>query len=468
MSEKKPLDYLFNAESVAIIGASPDGNKIGGRCLAYLMTFGYKGRIYPVNHNHSEVKGLKCYKTVNDIPDSVDLAVIVVPQPLVVDSLYQCVKKEVRSAVIISSGFAEIGGAGSALQEKIKVIAQESGLKICGPNTLGIMNVENGLMATFSQTLELPKETIKTGPVAFVTQSGAFGTFIYAAGLERGIGINYFVCSGNEADLGLTDYISYLLEQNNVKVIAGYIEGMRKEKEFMEVADKALLLRKPIILVKVGWSEPGTRAALSHTGTITGNDDMFKAIFKEKGIIRAIDEEKMLDFVYAFEHDYLKITGKRVGILTMSGGAGVMIADRCIEKGLSVPILDEHTRKELRDKLPSFSATLNPVDITGQFVSHPELLEDSIRLVAADSNVDLVIVFFDLLRRHAEKIADILIKSRKDIAKPVAIIWSGGPKDTIERLKKEGVCVFENATRCVDSISVVIEYQNFQLEHNYA
>lgn len=346
------LERLLRPGSIAILGASEDFVKINGRPLKFLLDKGYAGRIFPVNPKYEKLAGLRCYPSVGTIAEPVDLAIVAVPAAAVMESLRQCVAAGVGSAVVFSSGFGETGDAGRELERAVAELARRSGLRLCGPNTLGFMNTFDRVLATFSQAGD--GET-PPGPIGFVTQSGAFGTAIFALARQRGLSLGYFVNSGNEADVDFGDLLGYVLEDPRIRVIAGYIEGLKDGRKLLAAAGRALELGKPIVMAKVARSRAGARAAASHTGSLAGADRVYDGVFRQTGIVRARNDEHLLDLVAAFTSCPLP-SGGGVGVVTQSGGAGVLMADRCEELGLAVPELSEATREALRRVVPAFGS----------------------------------------------------------------------------------------------------------------
>ncbi|MBI2878161.1 MAG: CoA-binding protein, partial [Candidatus Rokubacteria bacterium] len=454
MSEPHPLDPFFRPASIAILGASEDFVKISGRPLKFLLEKGYPGRIFPVNPKYERVAGLPCYPTITAIPEPVDLAIVAVPAALVPEALGLCAAKGVRSAVVFSSGFGEVGEEGARLERQLAEVARGSGLRLCGPNTLGFMNTFDRVMATFSQAGE---GEAPPGPVAFVTQSGAFGTAIFALARQRGLSFGYFVNSGNEADLELADLLDYVVADPRVRVVSGYIEGLKDGRRLLAVADRALELGKPVVIVKVGRSPAGARAALSHTGSLAGSDRVYSGVFRQKGVIRATQEEELLDLVSAFS--LCPLPGARgLGIVTQSGGAGVLMADRAEELGLAVPELADDTRTALRKVIPAFGSIKNPVDITAQFIADPALLQSALGIVLQDPGVDAVIFYLGLMERFADQVVANLREVHARTRKPLLVAWAAAPEPGLRALRESGICVMPSATRAVNAVRALVEY----------
>ncbi|MDA0230090.1 MAG: acetate--CoA ligase family protein [Proteobacteria bacterium] len=363
------LDALLSPRAIAIIGASPDAGKIRGRILAAILAGGYGGPIYPVNPAHAEIQGLRAYASIAAIGQPVDLALIAIPAERVAAALEECADAGIRGAVIFSSGFAESGHAAAQLQAQIGDIAVARGIAVCGPNTAGFLNTGINLNASFSVGTKLDN-TPRTGAgsrrrVAIVSQSGGLGFAIYNRGIRRGIAFSHVVGTGNESHLGLLDFTKHLLEKEEVGAIVLLIEQLRGATGFLDVAEKAAALGKPLIVVKFGRSEAARRGALSHTGSLTGGAHAYDAVFRHAGVIRADDQDELLDIAAAFTSCPLP-KGRNVGIVTISGGVGVWLADACERQGLSVPELDTDVQTDLRSFIPDYGGVSNPVDITAQ------------------------------------------------------------------------------------------------------
>ncbi|MCL4465354.1 MAG: acetate--CoA ligase family protein [Chloroflexi bacterium] len=454
-AQRESLRAILEPQSVAIVGASDDFSKINGRPLKYLLEFKYGGRILPINPKYGEIAGLRCYPNLEVIDCDIDLAIVAVPAKAVSDVLESCAKRGVKSAVVFSSGFAEMGEEGKAAQERIGVLARESGLLVCGPNSLGIANLTSGMTASFSQTLERKPAS---GPIGFITQSGAFGTFLFGMALESGLTFKYFISSGNEADLEFADYVDYVLDDPEVRVIAGYVEGLKNGGKLKEVARKAASLGKPIVLIKVGRSSAGTRAARSHTGSMTGTDAVYSAAFEELGIVRADTEEQLLDYASAFLSSARLPQGRGVGIVTQSGGAGVLAADRAEMVGLVVPELQDETKKQLLGVVPRFGATGNPVDVTAQFIAEPALLRDSIALVDRDPQVNGMVFCLGLMDLHWSRVAAELTELSKTVTNPLYVSWTAAPSEALEALRSAGIPVFPTPTRTIDALAAATSF----------
>lgn len=448
------LEALLTPRSIAILGASSDFRKISGRPVKHLLDKGYKGRIYPVNPRADMIGPLKAYPNVAAIDDEIDLAIIVLPASEVLNSVRELGAKGVPVAIIFSSGFSELGDDGRKHEQEVAAAARAGGVRLCGPNCLGLINSFDSVVATFSQYAD---SDTPSGPIGFVTQSGAFGTAIAALARRRGLGLGYFVNTGNEADLTFAEIMGAVIRDPRIKMGAGYIEGLKGGKDFIALAEDAMIAGKPLVMTKVGRLGAGARAAASHTGSLAGDDVVFDGVVRQHGIIRARNEEHMLDIAEVMSSCKLP-EGNGIGLLTQSGGAGVLMADRAQEVGLSVPVLQPETQKALHQVIPGFGAVGNPVDVTGQFVADPNLLQESVKLMLDDPNVDVGIVWFQLMEAHVEKLVKVLVEIRDQVTKPFVVCWVAAPEAGVLALRKEGIAVLRGAEPAVDAVAALVQY----------
>ena len=448
------LKSLLSPASIAILGASAELNKVNGRTLKFLLEKGYQGRIFPVNPKYTAIAGLTCYPDVAALPETPDLAVIAVPAAHVLVSVRELGKRGCPSAVIFSSGFAEMGDAGRRLEHEIAAAAHEFGLRLCGPNCLGLINAWDHVIATFGQFAEGPTPP---GPVAFVTQSGAFGTAIAALARRRALGLGYFINTGNECDIDFVQMMRAVLDDDRIAVGAGYLEGVRDGAGLKLLAEHALSAGKPLTLTKVGRTDAGAKAAASHTGALAGSDAVFDGVIRGLGVTRARNEEHMLDIVEVLGGCKLP-DGRGLGIVTQSGGAGVLMADRAEEMGLVVSELSPQTRAQLAAVIPAFGTTGNPVDVTGQFVSNPNLLLDSMRIMMSDPQVHVGIVWLQLMDAHVDRLVDIFAKIKDLITKPWIVCWVAAPEAALEKMHRLGIPVLRGADPAVDAVAALVRY----------
>jgi acetate---CoA ligase (ADP-forming) len=355
MPFKKKLEPLFNARSVTFVGASNDPTKWGFNTLKHIIDGGFQGKIYPVNPKESEILGLKVYKTIADLPETPDLAVIIVPPPAVPAVINECVSKGVKAGIIITAGFAELGGEGTRLQQEIVEIAGNGGMVFVGPNCNGVMSPWN------NQYVQFPSFFVPPGPVAVIAQSGNVMDSLALQILNHGFGCSACIASGNEAVLHCEDYLEYLAGDPYTKVILSYIEGFKNGERFLAVARK-VSKKKPIVMLKAGKTAAGAQAAASHTAALAGSDSVFDAVCKQSGVIRARSLDEMLNIGLALLRQPLP-QGRRLGIVTAGGGWGVLAADACAQLGFDVVRLPEGTINELDKILPAWWNRGNPVDL---------------------------------------------------------------------------------------------------------
>ncbi|AIU68934.1 acetyl-CoA synthetase [Thermococcus eurythermalis] len=372
------LDYFFKPKAIAVIGASNDPMKLGYEVFKNLKKY-KDGRVYPVNVKDETVQGVKAYKNVRDIPDEVDLAIIVVPKRFVKQAIIDCGEKGVKGAVIITAGFGETGEEGKKEERELVEIAHSYGMRLIGPNCVGVMNTHNDMNATFIMDA-------KKGSIAFVSQSGALGAGIVYKTVKEGIGFSKFISVGNMADLDFAELMEYLADTEEDKAIALYIEGVRDGRKFIEIA-KRVTKRKPVIALKAGKSESGARAASSHTGSLAGSWKIYEAAFKQSGVLVAETIDDMLSMARAFTQPLPK--GKRVAIMTNAGGPGVLTADEIDKRGLKLANLEEKTMEELRSFLPPMAAVKNPVDMIAS--ARGEDYYRTAKALLEDPNVDMLI-----------------------------------------------------------------------------
>jgi acyl-CoA synthetase (NDP forming) len=355
MEAKEALDKILMPKSVAVVGASTDPFKWGNMLLAAIQKSGFEGDIYPINPKAEEILGLKCYTNVRDIPNDVDSALVVVPARFVPSVFEDMVAKGIKGAVVITSGFGETGEEGREAIRQIRETS-EGKLRFIGPNCMGVTSSPGKLSALMIPFLH------ESGDVAFISQSGGYGLQLYLRASALGVGVGKFVSSGNESDLKGWEFLKYFGEDPDTKIIAMYIEGLKAGRNWYEEAKK-ITPEKPIVVIKVGVTEEGSRAAASHTGSIAGSDQIYDAAFKQAGVVRAGDAVEMFDYVKGLLYCDLP-KGPNIGIVSNSGGVAVETADRLIQNGMKVPTLSEEAQEEILTVIPAFGNPKNPVDLT--------------------------------------------------------------------------------------------------------
>jgi acetate---CoA ligase (ADP-forming) len=375
-TDTSDLDALFRPRSVAVVGASATATKIGGKPVDFLKRFGYRGRILPINPNAVEIQGLPAYPTLRAVGEPIDLAVFAIPESLVDAAIDDAIAAGVRAAVVFSAGFAEIGAAGEAAQARLAAKVRAAGLRTIGPNCLGVMNVRDGLYATFSPAPAIG--LAKAGSIGLVSQSGAFGAYAYALARERGIGLSVWASTGNEVDVQLADCIAWMARDADTGVIMVYMEGCRDGDRLREALALAHAARKPVVVVKVGRTALGAQAAQSHTAALAGDDAVYDALFRQYGVYRARDIEEFFSVAQGAAVAGLP-SSDRIALFTLSGGVGALMADEAADSGLDVAELPAPAQRAILDLVP-FAAPRNPIDITGQVGNDRSLIGRAVRI----------------------------------------------------------------------------------------
>ncbi|MEM2610573.1 MAG: acetate--CoA ligase [Candidatus Bathyarchaeia archaeon] len=445
------LEAFFNPKSIAVIGASREPLKVGHRIFRNLVESGFGGRLYPINPNADEILGFKCYGSVRDVPDEIDLAVIVVPARVVPLVVEDCGLKGVKGIIVISAGFGETGKEGAHLEREVVSICRKYGMRMQGPNCLGIINVQNRVNASFAPSMPLP------GNIAFVSQSGAIGSAILNWAIRNEIGFTKFISLGNEADLNAADFLEALGEDEETRVIGLYIEGVKDGERFIEVAGK-VTRRKPIVAIKAGTTDAGIRAVSSHTGSLAGSDAAFSAAFKKAGIIRVNTLEDLFNLVLAFGSQPIP-KGRRVLIVTNGGGPGILAADACEKMGLEIASLEYEIREELRRLMPPHSSLSNPIDVLGDADEgrYRAALEAGLK----SSNVDGIIV---ILTPQAvtpyDRIAEAVSEIGRLSDKPIIASFMGLEDNSaaIKTLKKGRIPNYPFPESAVYALKSMYEY----------
>ncbi|MEA1852300.1 acetate--CoA ligase family protein [Cytobacillus sp. OWB-43] len=454
---RNELKSLFEPESIAIIGCSPDKKKIGGRPLDYLLKYGFLGSIFPVNPNYEMIEDMQCYETIMHVPSEIDLAIIALPQKLVLHTFLACIKKNVKSVVIFSAGFSELGEDGKKDQDQITALAKKHHIRVLGPNCLGLFNSSKRMYATFSTILE-NEEPLPEGKIGFVSQSGAFGSHVFTLARQHHIGFSHFVATGNESDIDVADCIDYLVHDDKTSVIACYLEGTKDGKKLINMFKLAAQKKKPIVLLKVGKSDVGMQAAMSHTGSMVGSDSVYDTIFKQYGVYRAETIDEFIDVANAFAQ-LPRMKGHRVAIFTVSGGVGIMLSDQVIENGLTLPETPKEVQRHLKSIIP-IAGVKNPLDTTAQVSYMPTLLEDFMKAVLESGQYDAAIVFlgFSGLKPDslATKLTSLMHMKQQFPDIPCVMVTLCNP-EAKKLIHESGMVLNEDPTRAVKILSAMNE-----------
>ena len=462
------IGKLLCPQTVAVVGAANDLHSLRGRILEIMLSHPFAGTIYPVSRSASEVQGLKAYASVDELPAPVDLAILIIPAQYVVAELERCGRTGIKAAVILSSGFAEeLGGAGAAMQDEIAAIARRYDMAVSGPNTEGFANIEAGFCPTFSPAMDKkagglrPARALGRGQVSVISQSGGMGFAFFDRARPRHLAFRYIITTGNEVALDAADFVDFLLDEGGTDVFLLLLEDVKSPDKFKHAAEKALRAGKPLIVGKIGQSEPGIRAVASHTAALAGSQAAYRAVFERYGLIEARDLDEMLDLAAGFLAcgDKLPV-GKRVGVCTSSGGAGVWMADACAAAGLNVPILDPETRRSLDAHIPSYGTSQNPVDSTAQGVQKLGYATFA-HLVAQSPRVDAVVVV--VTARRSAYLEDDLPKLKelaRQSKKPVFMWTYTLPAErSVEILNEAGYPLFTGAHGCARTLRAMADYR---------
>lgn len=446
-----PLAKMFRPRSIAVIGASGDPEKLGGRTLLHIKEFGYRGRILPVNVSGKEVQGLPSWKSVSDLPEVPDSALVVLPAALVPQALEDCAAKGIMHVQVLSSGFAEEGGEGIVLQRRVVEIIRRTGMRITGPNCLGSISPEDGYFGTFSSLLATARPG--AGKVGVATQSGAYGSHIYAVAGFRGIGISRAIATGNEADIDVAGAIDYLAEDPGTTVICASLEGCGDGDALRRALLKAAAAGKPVIVMKVGSSEVGAAAAATHTGALAGEDRVIDAVFRECGAHRVGSIEEMLDVAYVCSIAPLPPVAS-VGILSVSGGIGVLMADACIEAGLAVPAMSPEVLARIREIQP-VAGGRNPIDTTAQIGGRMHIFEGISQAMMEGAELGAVAFYLAHIGRNVPRFPPLetsLLALRQRFPDRLVVAVMTHVDEIRLRLEAAGIPVFEDPTRAVRAI----------------
>ncbi|WP_142846190.1 acetate--CoA ligase family protein [Telmatospirillum sp. J64-1] len=438
------LKALFDPQSVAIVGASADPTKTGGRPVNYLVKHGYAGRIYPINPKAKEIAGLACYAGIGDLPDAPDAAIVLLGAERAHLAVRELAERGTKLAIVLASGYGETGAAG---QERQRQLIEAAGqMRILGPNTIGAMDLDKGIVLSASGALEA--EDLPVGGISLASQSGGILGALLSRGAARGIGFSKLASTGNEIDIDIADLIEHYAGDSQTRVIAAYIEGIRSVEKFRRAAECAREAGKPLVIYKVGRSESGARAAVSHTGAMAGEDRVYDALFRQTGAIRAETFSDLLDLP-AMLVTGRKMQGRRVAVLTSTGGAGSLVADSCGVEGLDVPVLDDRTANALATILKAEEAmSANPVDVTLAGVK-PEIMTASTEALLDSESVDGVVVIVGSSALAQPEIAVGAIKNgaaKSD--KPLIAYVSPNAPDIVRDLNLKGIPAYTAPETC--------------------
>ena len=468
--------YLLSPESIAVIGASNTPGSWGYNAFKALLNAGGR-RIYAVNPNAKKVLEQTAYASVVDIPDAVDLAVIVVASRMVPGVLRECASKSVKTAIIISAGFGETGKQGQKLEAELAEIARQGGIRFIGPNSLGHADTSSQL-STFGQAWDM-----RRGPVAVISQSGNMCAKIVRNLAEFGVTFSKFISTGNETDLRMEDYLEYLAEDDDTQLIALYIEGLRDGRRFLKLA-KDITARKPIVAVKAGGTEESARAVMSHTGALAGSDEIYTGAFRQSGVIRVDDDDELCDVVYALLNCPLP-RNNRAGILSIGGGPAAMTAEACEKEGLAIGKLEPSTVKKLDGYLSSRWPRRNPVDMAGPSLTEFSMIGNLLWTLIEDNNLDFIFLLAPIVmdrpfltsrigleereikayREKEKKNLKLLTEKIKKYEKPVVFMWqwrgTGDDPEITSLFRGGSILAYPNARRAARIMRHLVWYRQY-------
>ncbi|MDN8617729.1 acetate--CoA ligase family protein [Variovorax ginsengisoli] len=438
------LDAFFKADGVAVIGASDDITKIGGRPVQLLRKYGYAGPIYPINPKGGTLQGLQAYASILDTPTAPELAILAVPVEATLQAVRECGSRGVRGVIVLTAGFAEAGPEGAALQAELVRVARNHGMRLLGPNCLGTVNVVDRLVGSFSIALE--QSLPPAGQVGIVSQSGNIGSFTMRNMADRGLGVSRFIATGNEADVDVADGIAALAQDDDTRIILCAMETCRDAGRLFEALDLARRQHKPVIVLKIGATEQGQAAAASHTGALMGSDAVFDAVFRRHGVLRVRSFEELLDVGHAaalLGRQRLPATDA-VTLVAASGGFGIMMADAMVQAGMTLPQLAESTRARIREAVPT-AGTNNPVDASAQMSARPDILLKMLSALQDDANGSTLVLLLALSLynpRLRGVYLEALSKVRASHPERLLVIISQGPPDAVAEINALGIPVF--------------------------
>ncbi len=453
-SAAEALARLLSPASVAVVGASANLEQFNGRVVKNLLRHGFGGRVYPVNPKYEEVAGVRCWPRPGALPEAPDTAFIAVGRERVPRVLAECAEAGVGTAIIYTGGFSEADEKGARLDQEILRVARETGIRVCGPNTAGVHNFHHRFH--LAGLIALDVEEMLPGNVGVVCQSGSIGGALLSRATERGIGFSHLVSCGNETDLEISDYLDYLIDDAHTRAVAVYLEGVRDGKKFRGVLEKALRRGKPLVVLKLGAASEGARAAQSHTGAMVGEDGVYEALFRAWGVTRVGDLEALFEVAHMFCVAPLP-AGARVGVVTTTGGAGALMADRCGALGLEVPELDATLRARMQSAHPDFRKLDNPLDTT---IADIHLYADFLESFLDSGVFDMVvpIVGSSAQFRPEMGVEPIVRAARGDARPPMLAYLNPHAADAHRLLAREGVASFQSISGCAKAAAALARY----------
>jgi acyl-CoA synthetase (NDP forming) len=450
------LARLFEPRTIAVIGASDQPGNLGGRAVALLAKFAFPGDVWPVNPRRTIVGGLRCYPSLRELPAPADLAILAVPANAIVDAVRDCAAAGIGHGIAWAGGFAESGAEGLARQRALVDVCRATRFLLCGPNSLGIVNAWLPLAATFASSLVTTEQMLR-GRISIVSQSGGLAMATQALAQQAGFGIRHLISSGNEAVLGMADYLDALTDDAETAVIAAYVEGISDGAAFTAALTRARQAGKPIVMLKAGRTRATARAAAAHTGALAGDDRVWRAIMREHAVISVETTRELLDTaVYLASIDRATLpAGRRVCVVSFGGGGGVLAADLCTRHGLETPSLAPATCEALSQRVPAIASIANPVDLTPAAFGPQWLAQFPAALdgIAADPNVDALLFPLSAMAQGAAPVAEAIAQFRRRTSKTVCIAWVLAPSEGLDVLAQDGLYAFPDSARAIDTLA---------------
>ncbi|WP_260854416.1 acetate--CoA ligase family protein [Paraburkholderia sp. BCC1884] len=443
---------------MAIVGASNDLKSISGQPLRFLLQHGYRGVVYPVNPKYAQIDGVACYEDVASLPETPDLVLILVAARRVPAVLRECGEKGIRYAIVYSSGFAEAGEAGVVLQHECADIGRAFGIRVIGPNCQGVVSTGANLYAGFGAPFGV---VYRAGGLSLISQSGGFGCALLLMADELGIGLRHFITTGNEADVSLLDLVDACIDDEKTSLIATYIEGLKDARRLVEVSTRALDAGKPLLAWKVGNTADGAKAAASHTANLGGASALYRTAFRQSGVIEVTDVADLGDYAKAFEAKRLP-RGNRIAVVTLSGGAGILITDACSERGMTVPPLSPATLDALRPIVPAFASLANPVDLTAGILAEPQIFTDALQIIADDPGIDSIAIMAAAASGDvALAMAEAIVRVYRATDKPLMLAWNARrdmAPEAYRVIEMAGVPLYTTPVRCGRAFAMLSDY----------
>lgn len=458
IASRGSLAPLFEPRAIAVYGASSDPTKIGGRPLDFLKSSGFDGALYPINPKAAQIQGLPAFATVSAVPGPVDLAIVAVPAPGVLAALEDCAAKGVGGAVVLSSGFAETGGQGVAWQAGISALARRTGMRVVGPNCMGLISVRRRLLGTF--TPSAAGFGLVPGRISLVSQSGAFGGYCLSLIRQRGLGLNLWITTGNQCDVDVADCITHFAGDDGTQVIVAYLEAATDKDRLVAALALARERGKRVVVMKVGRSEAGAQAAASHTASLAGSDQVYEGLFRQYGVWRARSIDELFDVAYACSVNAPAPLGRRLGLLTVSGGVGALMADVASDCALDVAPMPEDAQRRLKELVP-FCGPRNPVDMTAQLINDLTLFGSNFQIMLEEGGYDVVVAFLSSVGQVMELSRSLLEQLQAVLRRfpDRAVVFSSLASPEVRRMyEAAGVLLFDEPTRAVRAAAALVYF----------